>query len=223
MKKNTRITITLIILITGLTTNITKAETTEENTYNLELKLPEKYYESTPGEEIFFSTKIINLNNNYRKDITLKYEITNKEETYNTQKETVAIETQASFVGEIRIPQNAPEGEYTLKVQVIGENEETHSEASINFKVVDIINYKKLITENIEITTTILTTILTITIIILSRKKIKLFFKKRKINKEIKKMIKEKIRNGQITKKELEESKLAKLRPITRNIEEKIF
>jgi len=101
--------------------------------FNLKIEIPETYESVKSGENIWFTTKLLNLANQERIDVTLKYEILNSnKEIIASKSETVAVETQASFVGNLRIPKDTKKGLYFLKVVLISPNDETSIESSFN-------------------------------------------------------------------------------------------
>lgn len=108
-----------------------------EEPFNIEIDLPDNYKNIESGEDIWFTTKIINLGNEKRIDITLKYDILNiNQYSVYSKSETVAIETQASFVGNLEIPKILSEGNYVLRVRVqpIG-SDIPPSESEVSFRV----------------------------------------------------------------------------------------
>jgi len=73
-----------------------------EGSFNLEVELPENYQSVLAGEDIEFTTKLNNFAGVDRIDVVLKYEIFDSERILKSSKtETVAIETQASFIGSL--------------------------------------------------------------------------------------------------------------------------
>ena len=104
-----------------------------QESFNVEVEIPETYEDVLAGENLWFTTKLINLANQKRIDVTLKYEILDaNRELKAIKSETVAVETQASFVGNIRIPKNLKEGLYLLKVTLITPFGESRTESSFN-------------------------------------------------------------------------------------------
>jgi hypothetical protein len=105
--------------------------------FNLEVDIPSTYSTIERGSEIHFTTKVMNLRGENRIDISLKYEIVDKYERIIISKvETMAIETQASFVGSLKIPDDIDEGNYDLHVTLLANDvEEARSRAS--FRIMD--------------------------------------------------------------------------------------
>ena len=87
--------------------------------FNVEIELPDSYKNVNPGSDVWFTIKLLNLANTQRMDVTLNYDILNsdgKSVIHNSK--TVALETQASFVADLKLPDNAPPGNYNINVVV---------------------------------------------------------------------------------------------------------
>jgi uncharacterized membrane protein len=85
--------------------------------FNLEINLPDTYKKVNPGTEVWFTIRPINLANTNRIDVTIKYDLVDEDNTIlATNSKTVAIETQASFVASLRIPDNVKAGNYFVVV-----------------------------------------------------------------------------------------------------------
>lgn len=83
------------------------------------VSIPEKYSSVTAGERLYFEIEIKYPENNTRKDLRLDYEILDeREESLTRTKALKAVETQASFIDYLVIPESAKHGTYTLKVGV---------------------------------------------------------------------------------------------------------
>lgn len=107
------------IIVLGFASALT-GHIIQENTFNLEIEVPETYTEVLAGENIWFTTKLLNLANTQRMDVLLTYEILDiNQELKAAKTETVAIETQASFVGNLKVPVNLEKGIYFLRVVLI--------------------------------------------------------------------------------------------------------
>jgi hypothetical protein len=119
-------------------------EVLAQSSFNLEVEIAQGYKTISPEEDLWFTTKIMNLAGEKRMDITLVYEIyDNKSSLIASKSETVAIETQASFVGSLKIPQNAQNGDYNLNVNLLVNNNK-EAEGKDNFKVIKK-NNKKMV------------------------------------------------------------------------------
>lgn len=93
-----------------------------EEGFNIQLEITQNYRTISPGDSIPFSIKVMNLVNQERKDISLLYEIVDDANNSIASKtETMAIETQASFVGELAIPEEAREGKYYLRAELVSD------------------------------------------------------------------------------------------------------
>jgi len=82
---------------------------------DLKITIPDDYKEISAGNEILASIKLMNMGSKGRVDIFLDYEISGQDRTLLTNKETVAMETQANFVRTFNIPKNTKPGIYNIK------------------------------------------------------------------------------------------------------------
>jgi methionine-rich copper-binding protein CopC len=106
-----------------------------ENPFNLEIEIPPEHQNVIAGDSLWFTTKILNFANENRVDVTLDYSVVDSnQEKIITKSETVAIETQASFVGQINLPEDSPPGDYMLVVDMIQANGNV-STGKISFKI----------------------------------------------------------------------------------------
>jgi pyoverdine/dityrosine biosynthesis protein Dit1 len=106
-----------------------------DSPFNLKVDIPDSRASVFPGENLLFTAKVLNLANKQRIDITLKFEIKGANEKIIASKsETVAVETQASFVREIKIPEDSMPGTYTLITDLIYQDNK-EAEAKNSFKV----------------------------------------------------------------------------------------
>jgi hypothetical protein len=104
--------------------------------FNVDIDLPQTYRETVPWTEVWFTIKMLNLDNSKRVDVTLNYEIldqNNKSIVHNGK--TVAIETQASFVASLVLPSDTVPGDYHVHVTVGSSMGESQAQAS--FKVIN--------------------------------------------------------------------------------------
>lgn len=121
----------LLLLQTLLFASLLAAPASAQVPFNLEIELPETYETVPAGENLWFTTKLINLANPKRIDVTLKYEILDaNRELKSTRSETVAVETQASFVSRIKLPKNLESGIHILKVTLYSPYGKSESETS---------------------------------------------------------------------------------------------
>ncbi len=92
----------------------------QNSAFNLEIEIPSAYSTVEDGSTIHFTTKILNLASENRMDVSLRYEIIDESgEVIISKTETMAIETQASFVGSLGIPEGVAEGDYDLHVVLL--------------------------------------------------------------------------------------------------------
>lgn len=219
-----RIALNLFIfstLFSLLLTNTSAQDTFES--YNLELEVPEEYRSLIAGEKIWFTTKILNLANKNRVDITLKYSLIDSEgEEINTRSETVAIETQASYVGSIDIPIKAMSGEYFLTAEMISDSGEV-AMSSTKIKVLEKKELGKLLKENLLWIFLVPIVVLLIFTSLKFKPIIDKHNKRKKIDTKIKRMIKDRISDKKITSEEIKYSKIKRINLNENRNEEKIF
>ena len=84
----------------------------------INVSVPEKYSEIKAGEKVYFETEVKWPENNGRKDLRIEYSVKNKaggEVAY--LKVLKAIETQASFMDAISIPESVSPGTYKISAK----------------------------------------------------------------------------------------------------------
>ena len=96
--------------------------------------VPEKYTDVNAGERFYFEIEIKYPENPSRKDLRLNYNILRDDEVIAQSKVLKAIETQASFIDFIVIPESAETGLYIIKVDV-SDYEVLSEEVSASFNV----------------------------------------------------------------------------------------
>lgn len=98
--------------------------------------VPEKYSEVEAGDRFYFDIEVKYPENPQRKDLRLEYEIRTIEGDLVAQAKVLkAVETQASFIDFIALPQNAESGLYTVNVK-IQDYESLSEEVSSSFNVI---------------------------------------------------------------------------------------
>ena len=97
--------------------------------------VPEKYTDVVAGERFYFEIEIKYPENPSRKDLRLQYEILENDEIIVQSKVLKAVETQASFVDFIVIPESAQGGLHLINVE-ISDYEDLSEEVSASFQVV---------------------------------------------------------------------------------------
>lgn len=80
--------------------------------------VPEKYTEVEAGERLYFEIDIKYPENPRRKDLRLQYKITKDGETIAQAKVLKAVETQASFIDFIVIPESAKKGLHIITISI---------------------------------------------------------------------------------------------------------
>lgn len=97
--------------------------------------VPEKYTDVQAGERFYFEIEIKYPENPSRKDLRLNYEISKDDEIIAQSKVLKAIETQASFIDFIVMPESADSGLHIIKIK-ISDYEVLSEEVSASFQVV---------------------------------------------------------------------------------------
>lgn len=108
-----------------------------------QVHIPEKYTDVKAGERLYFELEIRYPENPTRKDLRLEYEIVKDEEVIAKSKFLKAVETQASFMDYVVIPESAKGGLYEIRVQV-KDYEKLSEEVSASFKVINKDNELKI-------------------------------------------------------------------------------
>ena len=98
--------------------------------FELSVTIPDKYQEIQAGETLQFQIEIKNIEKTGRHDIRLDYQLKKGNIILNSRRELKAVETQASFLSSIKVPEETPSGIYTIEV-IVNEKEEV----STNFNV----------------------------------------------------------------------------------------
>ncbi|MCK4997089.1 hypothetical protein KAS08_02190 [Candidatus Pacearchaeota archaeon] len=98
--------------------------------------IPEKYQEVYPGERLYFEIAVKYPENPTRVDLRLNYIIEKDGEVVTRSKALKAVETQASFLDYIIIPEGSPSSFHDLKIEVrdYGDLEE---DVSTGFKLAE--------------------------------------------------------------------------------------
>ena len=97
--------------------------------------IPEKYSEVKAGEKIYFETEVKWPENVGRKDLQIEYSIKNKDNNEVAYLKVLkAIETQASFMDFISIPESIPPGMYKI-IAIFNDYKDLNQEAVVSFNV----------------------------------------------------------------------------------------
>ncbi|MBT4376877.1 hypothetical protein HOD29_05890 [archaeon] len=109
---------------------------TSVSALSVAVHVPEKYADVLAGERFYFEVDVKYPENQDRKDLRLEYEILNEEGDLVAQSKVLkAIETQASFIDFIVIPENADSGLYLIKV-IIRDYDLLSEEVEASFHVI---------------------------------------------------------------------------------------
>ncbi|MCK4997721.1 hypothetical protein KAS08_05440 [Candidatus Pacearchaeota archaeon] len=138
---------------------------------SLIVHVPEKYIEVTAGERFYFEIEVKYPENPSRKDLQLEYEILTESGDLISQSKTLkAVETQASFIDFIVIPASAKGGLHFINVK-IKDYEALSEKTSSNFQIKKTGGDQIMIYLLIILAVVILTGVLVIVSIVITRKK----------------------------------------------------
>ncbi len=177
------LSIEIFILLMGMVSLVGA----QVNNFNLEVEIAETHKTIHDGDHIWFTTKILNLGNENRKDITLEYEAISEEGVIVARKtETVAIETQASFVGSLKVPEKTSSGRYFLEVYLVSNGlEEAKGSSSFNVEEEQEKPRKEIVVVLVS-----LAVLITIIILVVKSKKL---VERHKIKSKIRQIVKRKL------------------------------
>jgi hypothetical protein len=85
---------------------------------SIAIGIPEKYSEVKAGEKVYFETEVKWPENVGRKDLRIEYSVKDKDGAETAYLKVLkAIETQASFMDSISIPESTPPGLYKISAE----------------------------------------------------------------------------------------------------------
>jgi len=100
------------------------------------INIPEKYSQVSAGEKVYFETEVKWPENTGRKDLRIEYSIKdNSGQEVAYLKVLKAIETQASFMDSISIPESTKAGTYKIFL-TIKDYKDLNQEIAVSFKIV---------------------------------------------------------------------------------------
>jgi len=104
--------------------------------FSADVDVPARYSDVVAGEKFYFELNIKFPENPGRQDLRLEYEVTDKEGNSIAQSKVLkAVETQASFIESITIPESAKNGLHIIKVTLSDYNN-LRKEVSASFFIV---------------------------------------------------------------------------------------
>lgn len=136
---------------------------------SISVHVPEKYTDVEAGERFYFEIDIKYPENPSRKDLRLNYEITREGEVVAQAKFLKAVETQASFIDFIVIPESTKKGLHIVKVQ-ISDYEDLNEEIEASFHVIKAGDQIKLYFFSLLGTTIVVGFLITVQIILTKRR-----------------------------------------------------
>jgi len=102
----------------------------KDSLFDVTIEIPQAFQKVYPGEEVVPLIKVYNLGATGRVDANIEYNIINKSgNVITTDQETIAVETQASFIKELKVPDSAKSGEHFVYVRVLYNNQTASSSA----------------------------------------------------------------------------------------------
>jgi len=151
---------------------------------DVKTNIPEEYREILPGESLLIETNLFNLGFPGREDIFVEYRILDEEgNEIISEHETRALETETSFIKELKIPSETEAGNYLLYIRAIYNGKV--SSASAWFEIKDPLITPKTKVYIVIILSTIVITGTIIYLIIRSRQRLAKTIKKISGKKEI--------------------------------------
>ena len=88
--------------------------------FDIYTEIPESYQTVQAGKDVLASIRLVNVGSAGRIDVYLDYVIKDEQgKTLLTKLETVAVETQATFVRSFYIPPHTKPGRYTLETKLV--------------------------------------------------------------------------------------------------------
>ncbi len=122
------------LLVLGIISVSAIIYTPDAHALSAEVHVPEKYTDVRAGERFYFELEIRYPENRNRKDLRLEYEILERGQVVAKSKFLKAIETQASFMDYVVIPESAKEGLHEINIKINDYND-LNTEVSASFKV----------------------------------------------------------------------------------------
>ena len=114
-KKLILLTLGIIIILTALAIKIQASDSQIIVKINIE---PE-YTQISPSEEVIIQIALLSLNTGSVKDVKIKTSLFNEDkDEISIKEQTLALETQASFIKTVKIPENVKEGVYEIQIEV---------------------------------------------------------------------------------------------------------
>ncbi|MCR4326952.1 MAG: hypothetical protein NUV46_00020 [Nanoarchaeota archaeon] len=150
------------------------------------INIPERYSEVEAGQKVYFEIEVKWPENIGRKDLRMEYTLKNKDnQTIAYLKVLKAIQTQASFLDSISVPESTKSGVYTIFL-TLTDYKDLNQEVAASFRVVEKQTDKRLLYTSIVVIAFILISV----IFIFSYKKLKILIEKFKVRMKVDEIIK---------------------------------
>jgi len=136
MNKKLIITIAMwyVIVLISLLTSVQMVSALE-----VSISIPDKYQKVQAGERLFFEVQLKNIENAGRHDISLDYIVKKNDVIITSRRELKAVETQASLLASIKIPEETTSGIYDIEIKI---NDEFVSQSSFFVKSSELAEVK---------------------------------------------------------------------------------
>jgi len=136
MNKKLMVTISIwyVIVLISLLTSVQMVSALE-----VSLSIPDKYQKVQAGERLFFEIQLENIESAGRHDISLDYIIKKNDVVITSRRELKAVETQASFLASIKVPEETISGIYDIEVKI---NDKSVSQSSFFVKSSELAQVK---------------------------------------------------------------------------------
>ena len=132
MKRGIAVVIVLFVLVLFVTRASAMTAT---------INIPAKYSEVVSGDAVYFETTVLWPENTERKDLRMEYSVRNKKgDEVAYLKVLKAIETQASFMDSISIPESLEPGIYRIYLNMT-DYSDLNQEVVASFKVISKTNF----------------------------------------------------------------------------------
>ncbi|HLD97807.1 MAG TPA: hypothetical protein VI815_00615 [Candidatus Nanoarchaeia archaeon] len=96
----------------------------KKSLFDVKIEIPKKFISVEPGDEVLATIKIFNLGEISKVDAKINYFIKDSEgRIIVSDEETIAVETQASFVKELKLPEDINLGDYIFEIETTYNNE----------------------------------------------------------------------------------------------------
>jgi hypothetical protein len=102
----------------------------------IEVSTIDQFQKAAPGESLPISLKLYNMGGSGRVDVIITYRLENKQQTiFSEETDTVAVETTASFIKQVKIPSNLIPGQYFIEASMKYPDQKTPAISRLPFQI----------------------------------------------------------------------------------------